>query len=139
MRISSETRGVDREMTWLLFLAFVAYQGYQQYFIGVSDPTDQQLLKNAFLMLSLTMVGPFFVSYLFTRATQLTGRTPAILLGFISSLTLAFVGAWAAWKFFGGIETMRIPLEQALRGAIVPGVGMGLILAIDSLFRRRTA
>jgi hypothetical protein len=126
-------------MTWLLFLAFLAYYGYQQYFVGVADPMDPQLIKSALLMLSLTMIGPFFVSYLFTRATQLTGRTPALLLGFVCSMTLAFVGAWAAWKFFGGIETLRIPLEQALRGAIVPGVGMGIILAIDSLFRRRTA
>jgi membrane protease YdiL (CAAX protease family) len=126
-------------MTWLLFLAFLGYQAYQQYYVGVSDPMDRQHMQSALLMLSLTMIGPFFVSYLFTRATQITGRTPAILLGFISSLTLAFVGAWAAWKFFGGIETMRIPLEQALRAAVVPGVGMGIILAIDSLFRRRTA
>ena len=126
-------------MTWLLFLAFLGYYGYQQYFLGVAEPMDQQHMRSALLMLSLTMIGPFFLSYMFTRATQLTGRTPAILLGFIASLTLAMVGAWAAWKFFGGIETMRVPLEQALRGAIVPGVGMGVILAIDSLFRRRAA
>ncbi len=126
-------------MTWLLFLAFLAYYGYQQYFIGVAEPMDPEHMRSALLMLSLTMIGPFFVSYLFTRATQLTGRTPAILLGFVCSMTLAFVGAWAAWKFFGGIETLRIPLEQALRAGVVPGVGMGIILAIDSLFRRRTA
>ena len=126
-------------MTWLLFLAFLGYYGYQNYFLGVAEPMDEQHLKGALLMLSLTVIGPFFVSYFFTRATQLTGRTPALLLGFIASLTLSLAGAWAAWKFFGGISTMRIPLEEALRAGVVPGVAIGVILAIDSLFRRRIA
>ena len=123
-------------MAWILFIAFLGYYGYQQYFLGVSEPMDEQHMKNAALMLSLTVIGPFFVSYFFTRATQLTGRAPAIMLGFIASLTLSLVGAWAAWKFFGGIGAMRVPLEEALRLGVVPGVAMGIILAIDSLFRR---
>ena len=123
-------------MTWLMFLAFLAYYGYQNYVVGIAEPMDQMHVRNAALMLSLTAIGPFVVSYMFTRATQLTGRTPAILLGFIFSMGLSLAGAWAAWKFFGGIDTMRVPLEQALRLGVVPGAAIGMILAIDSLFRR---
>lgn len=126
-------------MTWLLFLAFLGYYGYQQYYLGVPAPLEQANINAALLMLSLTAIGPFFVSYALTRATQLTGRAPAVLLGFISSLTLSLVGAWVAWKYFGGVSPMRVPIEDGLKLGLVPGIAMGLILAIDSLFRRRIA
>ena len=123
-------------MTWLLFLIFLGYYGYQQYYLGVSAPMDQANINAALLMLSLTAIGPFFVSYFLTRATQLTGRTPAILLGFVSAMTLSLVGAWVAWKYFGGVGPMRVSVEDALKLGLIPGVAMGLILAVDSLFRR---
>ena len=123
-------------MTWLLFLIFLGYYGYQQYYLGVSAPMDQANINAALLMLSLTAIGPFFVSYFLTRATQLTGRTPAILLGFVSAMTLSLVGAWVAWKYFGGVGPMRVSVEDALKLGLIPGVVMGLILAVDSLFRR---
>ena len=123
-------------MTWLLFLIFLGYYGYQQYYLGVSAPMDQANINAALLMLSLTAIGPFFVSYFLTRATQLTGRTPAILLGFVSAMTLSLVGAWVAWKYFGGVGPMRVSVEDALKFGLIPGVAIGLILAVDSLFRR---
>lgn len=126
-------------MTWLLFLAFLGYYGYQQYFMGVEAPFEQANIQAALLMLSLTAIGPFFVSYALTRATQITGRAPAVLLGFISSMTLALVGAWVAWKYFGGVGPMRVTIEEGLKLGLVPGAAMGIILAIDSLFRRRHA
>ena len=126
-------------MTWLLFLAFLGYYGYQQYFLGVEAPFEQANIQAALLMLSLTAIGPFFVSYALTRATQITGRAPAVLLGFISSMTLALVGAWVAWKYFGGVGPMRVTIEEGLKLGLVPGAAMGIILAIDSLFRRRAA
>ena len=123
-------------MTWLLFLIFLGYYGYQQYYLGVSAPMDQANINAALLMLSLTAIGPFFVSYFLARATQLTGRTPAILLGFVSAMTLSLVGAWVAWKYFGGVGPMRVSVEDALKFGLIPGVAIGLILAVDSLFRR---
>lgn len=124
-------------MTWLLFLAFLGYYAYQQYYVGVSAPFEQAHMQAALLMLSLTAIGPFFVSYFFTRATQLTGRVPAVLLGFVSAMTLSLVGAWVAWKFFSGAGPLRVPVEEALKLGVIPGVAIGVILAIDSLFRRR--
>ena len=126
-------------MTWLLFLIFLAYYGYQQYYLGVSAPLEQANVQAALLMLSLTAIGPFFVSYALTRATQITGRAPAVLLGFISAMTLSLVGAWVAWKYFGGVGPMRVSIEEGLKLGLVPGAAIGVILAIDSLFRRRTA
>ena len=91
---------------------------------------------NALLVLSITVIAPFFISYLFTRATQLTGRVPAILLGFISALGLSVFGYWIIWKYFGGVGDMRVSIETALKMGLIPGAAMGVILAMDSLFRR---
>ena len=123
-------------MTWLLFLAFLGYAGYQK--IGTIAPSalDQPTIMNALTVLAITAVGPFFISYLFTRATQLTGRTPAILIGFISAVSLSVLGYWVVWRYFGGIADMRVPVEDALRLGLIPGLAMGLILAVDSIFRR---
>ena len=88
-------------MTWLFFLIYLGYSAYQKYF-SAGQTADQPYLMNALLVLSITMIGPFFVSYLLTRATQLTGRTPAILLGFISAISLSVLGYWTIWKFFSG-------------------------------------
>ena len=122
-------------MTWVLFLAYLGYTGYQKYF-AAGQAADQPHVMNALLVLSVTMIGPFFVSYFLTRATQLTGRTPAVLLGFVSAVSLSVVGYWAVWKFFGGVADMRVPIEQALQLGLIPGVVMGVILALDSFFRR---
>lgn len=123
-------------MTWLLFLIYLGYTGYQKYF-AAGQAADQSYVTNALLVLSVTMIGPFFVSYLMTRATQLTGRVPAILLGFISAISLSVLGYWALWKFFSGVADMRVPVEQALQLGLIPGAVMGAILAIDSMLRRR--
>jgi hypothetical protein len=122
-------------MTWLLFLAYLGFTAWQKYF-SAGQAADQAYLTSALLVLSVTMIGPFFVSYFLTRATQLTGRTPAIILGFVSALSLSVIGYWAVWKFFGGVADMRVPVEQALQLGLIPGVVMGTILAIDSVFRR---
>lgn len=123
-------------MTWLLFLIYLGYTGYQKYF-AAGQAADQSYVTNALLVLSVTMIGPFFVSYLMTRATQLTGRVPAILLGFISAISLSVLGYWALWKFFSGVADMRVPVEQALQLGLIPGAVMGAILAVDSMLRRR--
>jgi hypothetical protein len=124
-------------MTWLLFLAFLGYYGYQQYYLGVPAPLEQANIQTALLMLSLTVIGPFFVSYAMTRAMQLSGRVPAVMIGIISAITLSVVGAWVAWKFFGGVGPMRVPIEEALKLGLQPGLVIATILAIDSLLRRR--
>ena len=123
-------------MTWLLLLVFLAYAGYQK--VGAIPPSalDRPTIMNALTVLGITAVAPFFVAYLFTRATQLTGRTPAILLGFVAAISLSVVGYWVVWKYFGGIADMRVPLEDALKLGLIPGVIMGFILAADSIFRR---
>lgn len=123
-------------MTWLIFLAYLGYTGYQKYF-AAGQAADQAYVTNALLVLSITMIGPFFLSYFMTRATQLTGRTPAVLLGFISAISLSVLGYWVLWKFFSGVADMRVPVEQALQFGLIPGAIMGAILALDSLFRRR--
>lgn len=123
-------------MTWLFFLIYLGYSAYQKYF-SAGQTADQPYLMNALLVLSITMIGPFFVSYLLTRATQLTGRTPAILLGFISAISLSVLGYWTIWKFFSGVADMRVPVEQALQLGLIPGLVMGIILAADSMLRRR--
>ena len=123
-------------MTWLLFLAFLGYYGYQKYIVGGPATLDQPYVTSAMLVLSITVIAPFFISYLLTRATQLTGRTPALLLGFISAVTLSVVGYWVVWRYFGGVADMRMPIEQALKLGLVPGLAMGAILAFDSIFRR---
>jgi hypothetical protein len=135
--------GVSREtgecfaMTWLIFLIFLGYYGYQQYFVSPAAAVDQPYVQGALLVLSLTVVAPFFIAYMFTRATQLTGRVPAILLGFVTAVGLSVFGYWLVWKYFGGVADMRMPVEQALLMGLVPGLAMGAILALDSLFRRR--
>lgn len=126
-------------MTWLLFLIFLGYYAYQQYYLGVPAPLEQANIQAALLMLSLTVIGPFFVSYALTRATQMSGRVPAVMLGIISAITLSVVGAWVAWKFFGGVGAMRVPIEDALKLGLKPGLYLATILAIDSLLRRKAA
>ena len=121
-------------MTWLLFLAYLGYTAYQKYF-AAGQAADQPYVMSALLVMSITMIGPFFVSYFLTRATQITGRTPAVLLGFVSAVSLSVVGYWAIWKFFSGVADMRVPIEQALQLGLIPGVVMGMILALDSVFR----
>lgn len=123
-------------MTWLLFLAYLGYTAWQKYF-AAGQAVEQAYVMNAALVLSVTMIGPFFVSYLFTRATQLSGRTPAILLGFIMAVTLSVLGYWILWKYFSGVTDMRVPVEQALQLGLIPGLVMGIILAVDSFLRRR--
>lgn len=123
-------------MTWLLFLIYLGYAGYQKYAAVPPSSVDQPYIVNALTVLAITAVVPFFIAYLLTRATQLTGRTPAILIGFISTVTLSVVGYWVVWKYFGGFGDVRMPVEQALRLGLAPGLAMGLILALDSLFRR---
>lgn len=124
-------------MTWLIFLIFLGYYGWQQYFSPAPSSIDQAYVQSALLVLSLTVIAPFFIAYMFTRATQLSGRVPAILLGFVTAVGLSVFGYWIVWRYFGGVTDMRLPVEQALRMGLVPGVAMGAILALDSLFRRR--
>ena len=66
-------------MTWLLFLVYLGYSTWQKYF-SAGQAADQAYLLNAALVLSITMIAPFFVSYILTRATQASGRVPAIML-----------------------------------------------------------
>ena len=103
-------------MTWLFFLIFLAVYGYQQYFTPPPDPVTQPFVMNALLVLSITVIAPFFISYLFTRATQLTGRVPAILLGFISAVGLSVFGYWIIWKYFGGVGDARSRRDRAENG-----------------------
>ena len=123
-------------MTWLLFLAYLGYTAWQKYF-SAGQAADQSYVLNAAIVLSITMVVPFCISWLFTRATLLTGRTPAIILGFVFSISLSVAGYWVLWKFFSGISDIRLPVEQALQLGLLPGLIMGLILAIGSFLTRR--
>lgn len=124
-------------MTWLMFLVYLGYSAYQKYF-SAGQAIDQAYVTNAALVLSITMIGPFFVAYILARATQMTGRVPAVLLGFVSAVSLSVLGYWTLWKFFSGVADMRVPIEQALQLGLVPGVVMGTILALDSIMRRNT-
>jgi len=126
-------------MTWLLFLIFLGYLGYQRYIVGAPASVDQAYVMTAFVVLSATAIVPFFISYLLTRATQLTGRTPAILLGFISAVTLSVAGYYLIWRFFGGAPDTRLPMQEVLKLGLIPGLVMGAILAFDSIFRRSAA
>jgi hypothetical protein len=122
-------------MTWLLFLVYLGYSTWQKYF-SAGQAADQAYLMNAALVLSITMIAPFFLSYILTRATQLTGKVPAVMLGFIASVSFSVLGYWALWKYFSGVTDMRVPVEQALQLGLIPGVVMGVILALDSILRR---
>jgi ABC-type nickel/cobalt efflux system permease component RcnA len=124
-------------MTWLLFLVFLGYAAYEKITTVPAGSVDKPFLMSAALVLAVTAVAPFFVSYLITRATQLSGRTPAIMIGFISAVTLSVVGYWVVWTYYGGVVDLRVPMQDALKLGLVPGLIMGLILAADSLFRRR--
>lgn len=124
-------------MTWLLFLVFLGYAAYEKITTVPASSVDKPFLMSAALVLAITAVAPFFVSYLITRATQLSGRTPAIMIGFISAVTLSVVGYWVVWTYYGGVVDLRVPMQDALKLGLVPGLIMGLILAADSLFRRR--
>lgn len=123
-------------MTWLLFLIFLGYHGYQKYIVGAPANFDQAYVMTSLVVLSATAIVPFFISYFLTRATQLTGRTPAILLGFISAVTLSVVGYYLVWRYFGGSVETRMPMQEVLKLGLVPGLAMGAILALDSIFRR---
>jgi len=122
-------------MTWLLFLVYLGYSTWQKYF-SAGQAADQTYLLNAALVLSITMIAPFFLSYILTRATQHTGKVPAIMLGFIASVSLSVLGYWTLWKYFSGVTDMRVPVEQALQLGLLPGAVMGVILALDSILRR---
>jgi len=125
-------------MTWLLFLIFLAYYGYQQFIATAQGDLDQTRIMTAFVVLSATMIVPFFISYFLARATQLTGRTPAILLGFVSAVTLSVVGYYVVWRYFGNAAGSG-SLQEVLKLGLVPGLAMGTILALDSIFRRSAA
>lgn len=123
-------------MTWLLFLAYLGYTAWQRYF-STGQVADQAYLTNAAFVLSITMVLPFLVSWLFTRATLLTGRTPALLIGFILSVSLSVTGYWVLWRYFSGVSDIRLPVEQVLMMGLMPGLIMGLILAAGTMLTRR--
>ena len=123
-------------MTWLLFLAYLGYTAWQKY-VAAGQVADQSVVMNAALVLSITMIVPFFVSWLFTRATLLTGRTPAILLGLVMSVSLSVLGYWILWKYFSGVSDIRVPVEEALKLGLLPGLIMGIILAAGTFLRRR--
>jgi uncharacterized membrane protein len=123
------------DMSWLLFFAYLGYTAWQKYF-SAGQAVDQASVMNAALVLSITMIVPFFVSWLFTRATLLTGRTPAILIGFILSVSLSVLGYWILWKYFSGVSDIRLPVEQVLQLGLLPGAIMGLILAAGTFLRR---
>ncbi|MBL9095598.1 MAG: hypothetical protein JNK07_01620 [Alphaproteobacteria bacterium] len=124
-------------MTWLIFLIFLGYYAWQQFFSPPPPDLDQRFVMGALLVLSLTVIVPFFISYIFTRATQMSGRVPAILMGFVSALGLSVFGYWIVWKYFAGVAPMRPTIEEALMMGLLPGLVLGTILALDSLFRRR--
>lgn len=123
-------------MAWLLFLIFLGYAGYQKYTAVPASSIDQPYLMGAALVLAITAVAPFFISYVITRATQLSGRTPAIMIGFVSAVSLSVIGYGLVWKYYGGVLDMRVPMQEALKLGLVPGLAMGTILALDSLLRR---
>jgi uncharacterized membrane protein len=123
------------DMSWLLFFAYLGYTAWQKYF-SAGQAVDQASVMNAALVLSITMIVPFFVSWLFTRATLLTGRTPAILIGFILSVSLSVLGYWILWRYFSGVSDIRLPVEQVLQLGLLPGAIMGLILAAGTFLRR---
>lgn len=123
-------------MTWLLFLIFLGYYGYTKYIVGAPAGADQSYIMTALVVLSATTIVPFFISYYLTRATQLTGRTPAILLGFLSAVTLSVVGYYLIWRYFGGVADTRMPVQEVMKLGLIPGLVMGAILALDSIFRR---
>lgn len=122
-------------MSWLLFLAYLAYTGYSKYYVTAPANPDQPYITNALIVLSATLIVPFFISYLFTRATHITGRTPAIMLGFISSVVLAVAGAYVFDRYLDGDTSAN--LQQAVRLALLPGFIMGAILAAGTFFRSR--
>lgn len=124
-------------MSWLLFLAYLAYTGYSKYYVTAPANPDQPYIMNALLVLSATLIVPFFISYLFTRATHITGRVPAIMLGFIASVVLSVAGYYVLWRYFGGVADTRMGLQDALRLGLVPGLIMGAILAAGTFFRSR--
>lgn len=124
-------------MTWLIFLIFLCYYAWQQFFSPPPADLDQRFVMGALLVLSLTVIVPFFISYMFTRATQMSGRVPAVLMGFVSALGLSVFGYWVVWKYFSGVAPMRPTIEEALMMGLIPGLALGAILALDSLFRRR--
>ncbi|MCE9521506.1 MAG: hypothetical protein K8S25_03630 [Alphaproteobacteria bacterium] len=124
-------------MAWLLFLVFLGYAGYEKLTSVPPDTVDKPYIMGAAFILAATAVVPFFVSYLLTRATQLSGRTPAIMIGFISAITLSVVGYGLVWKYYGGVVGLGGPFEEALKLGLIPGLAMGVILALDSLLRRR--
>ena len=123
-------------MTWLLFLAYLGYTAWQKY-VAAGQVADQSFVMNAALVLSITMIVPFFVSWLFTRATLLTGRTPAILQGLIMSVSMSVLGYWILWKYFSGVSDIRVPVEEALKLGLLPGLIMGIILAAGTFLQRR--
>jgi len=124
-------------MAWLLFLVFLGYAGYEKLTAVPPDTVDKPYIMGAALILAATAVVPFFISYLLTRATQLTGRTPAIMIGFISAVTLSVVGYGLVWKYYSGAVDLPVPFEDALKLGLIPGLAMGAILALDSFLRRR--
>lgn len=125
-------------MTWLIFLIFLGYHAYVTYFSPPPATIDQPFVMSALLVLSITVIVPFFISYMLTRATQLSGRAPAIMLGFIASLSLSMLGYWIVWRYFGGVADVRMPVQEVLKLGLIPGLIMGAILAGDSLLRGRS-
>ncbi len=125
-------------MTWLIFLIFLGYHTYITYFSPPPATIDQPFVMSALLVLSITVIVPFFISYMLTRATQLSGRAPAIMLGFIASLSLSMLGYWIIWRYFGGLPDVRIPVQEVLKLGLMPGLIMGAILAGDTLLRGRS-
>jgi ABC-type nickel/cobalt efflux system permease component RcnA len=127
-------------MTWLIFLIFLGYYAYTQFFSPAPANLDQSYVTSVALVLSTTAIVPFFISYLVTRATQLSGRVPAVMIAFVSTIGLSVFGYWLLWKYAPGIHGLNRPtVEEVLQMGLLPGVIMGAILAADSMFRRRFA
>jgi hypothetical protein len=126
-------------MAWLLFLVFLGYAGYEKVAAVPPGSVDKPFMMGAALILAATAVVPFFISYLLTRATQVSGRTPAIMIGFISAIALSVLGYGLLWKYYGGVVALPSSFEDTLKLGLIPGLAMGVILALDSFFRRRHA
>jgi hypothetical protein len=122
-------------MTWLLFLFFLIYAAYEKV-AAAPAPIEKPFLMAQAFVLAATVIAPFFAAYILTRATQFSGRTPAVMIGFIVALSLSVAGYGVLWKFYGDVIELPAGLGTTLKLGLVPGFVMGTILAVDSFFRR---
>lgn len=111
----------------LAYVVFLVFYGAQKYLAVPEQMGELTYTWTTALMVVLTAVIPFFVSYILIPRLD---RMGALLIGALLPLILSGVGLTIYYYGFIARYVPDIALTDVLPRALAPGIIMGLILVI---------